>query len=371
MIKKDYYEVLGVPRNASEEEIKKSYRKLAMKYHPDRNPGDMASEEKFKEAAEAYEVLRDQEKRGIYDRYGHDGLRGTGFTGFRGFEDIFSSFGDIFEDFFGFSGFGGFSEARQRSSAQRGSDLRYDLSITLEEAASGKETEIAFDNLAECKECKGTGAKPGTSTKKCPTCGGRGQVVSSHGFFSISRTCSHCKGEGSIIADPCSKCKGRGRIKVKKKLSVKIPAGVDTGSRLRLEGEGEAGSKGGPQGDLYIRINIEPHEFFHRDGDDILCQIPISFAQAALGDEIEVPTLNGSKKIKVPRGIQPGETIRLKEEGIQNLRGFGRGDQIIQFLVKTPTNLTKEQEKLLLEFAKYEKDKKKEEKGFFARFKNN
>lgn len=371
MIKKDYYEVLGIPRNASEEEIKKSYRKMALKYHPDRNPGDKNSEEKFKEAAEAYEVLRDQEKRSIYDRYGHEGLRVTGFTGFKGFEDIFSSFSDIFEDFFGFGGFGGSTETRRRPAQQRGADLRYDLYISLEEAAFGKETDIAFEKYDECKTCNGSGAKKGTSTKRCPTCGGRGQVTTSQGFFSISRTCPHCRGEGTIIPNPCKQCKGKGLVKAKKKLTVKIPSGVDTGARLRLEGEGEAGLKGGPRGDLYIRINIEPHDFFRRDGDDILCQVTISFPQAALGDEIVVTTLNGPKKVRIPKGIQHGETIRQKGEGIQNLKGFGKGDQIIQFLIKTPTNLSKKGEELLREFSSLERKKKTEEKGFFTRFKNN
>jgi molecular chaperone DnaJ len=368
MIKKDYYEILGVARNATEEEIKKSYRKLAMQYHPDRNPGDKNAEEKFKEAAEAYEVLRDKEKRDIYDRYGHDGLRGTGFTGFRGFEDIFSSFGDIFEDFFGFSGFGGFSQSERRSASQRGADLVYDLVITLEEAAFGTKKEISFDKYDECKECRGSGAKPGTSAEKCSTCGGRGQVTKSQGFFSISTTCPHCRGQGTVIKDPCKKCHGKGLIKTKKNLTAKIPPGVDIGSRLRLEGEGEAGLRGGEKGDLYIRINIKPHEFFHRDGDDILCQIPVSFIQAALGDEIEVPTLNGPQRVKIPKGIQPNETIRLKGEGIPNIRGFGKGDQIIQFLVKTPTDLSDKQEELLKEFVKLDENKS-EEKGFFARFK--
>jgi molecular chaperone DnaJ len=369
MTKKDYYEILEVPRNASEEDIKKNYRKLAMKCHPDRNPGDKEAEEKFKAAAEAYEVLRDKEKRSVYDTYGHEGLRGTGFTGFRGFEDIFSNFGDIFEDFFGFSGFGGSSAEERRSTAQRGADLVYDLGMTLEEAAFGTKKEISFEKYDECKECSGTGAKPGTSPENCPTCQGRGQVTNSQGFFSISSTCPHCRGQGTVIKNPCGTCKGKGLIKVKKKLTAKIPPGVDTGSRLRLEGEGEAGVRGGSKGDLYIRMNVKPHEFFHRDGDNILCQIPISFPQAALGDEIEVSTLNGPKKIRIPKGTQPNETIKLKGEGIENVRGYGKGDQIIQFLIQTPTSLSEKQEELLREFGKLDKDQV-EDKGFFAKFKN-
>jgi molecular chaperone DnaJ len=349
MQKRDYYEILGIPRNAEEEEIKKAYRKLAMKYHPDRNPGDKETEEKFKEAAEAYEVLRDQEKRSLYDRFGHEGLKSTGFSGFGGFDDIFSSFGDIFEDFFGFGG-----RTRTRTAPQRGADLRYDLRISFMDAAFGKETEIKIPKYENCHVCGGSGAKPGTRPIKCPNCGGRGKVVRSQGFFSISTTCSRCRGEGEIITEFCRECGGRGKVKSVKKVSLKIPPGVDTNSRLRLQGEGEEGEKGGTSGDLYIIIEVEPHDFFKREGNDIFCQVPISFPQAALGAKIEVPTLEGSEKIIIPRGTQTGHTFRLKGYGILHLRGYDRGDQIIQVIINTPTKLTKRQEELLRELAEIE-----------------
>jgi len=357
MVKRDYYEILGVSRNASEEEIKKSYRKLALKYHPDRNPGNKEAEEKFKEAAEAYEVLRDPEKRSLYDRFGHEGLRGTGFSGFTGFDDIFSSFSDIFSDFFGF---GTSTRSRSRTSAQAGADLRYDLSISFLDAAFGKDTEIEINKLERCTTCRATGLKPGTSPAICPYCQGRGESTRSQGFFTMSSTCSYCRGEGQIINDPCPDCRGKGRVRIKKRLSVKIPPGVESGSRLRLRAEGEEGVNGGPRGDLYIFIYVEPHEFFQRQGNDIICQIPISFPQAALGAEIEVPTLNGNKKVTIPKGIQSGEVVYLKGEGIPYLRGGGRGDQIIQVMVKTPTKMTKRQEELLREFAQEEEHSSKE-----------
>ncbi len=348
MTKRDYYEILGVDRNTSEDEIKKSYRKLAMKYHPDRNPGNKNAEEKFKEAAEAYEVLQDSEKRNIYDKYGHEGLTGTGFRGFSGFEDIFSSFGDIFEDVFGFS-----TGRRRPGTADRpGSDLRYDLNISFTDAAFGTSTDIEIGKLVKCWECGGTGATPGTAPEICPRCGGRGQVTQSSGFFSISTTCPKCHGEGRTIKNPCRVCMGTGRAKTKRTVHIKVPAGVDTGSRLRLNGEGEEGEFGGPSGDLYIFIYVEPHEFFKREGDDILCQVPISITQAALGANIEVPTMEGTERIKIPKGTQNGKLFRLKRKGILHLRGFGRGDQIVQIIIKIPTNLNKKQEKLLREFAK-------------------
>ena len=343
MAKEDYYHVLGVSREADEEELKKAYRKLALKYHPDRNPNDKESEEKFKEAGEAYEVLRDPEKRQMYDRFGHDGLKGSNFGGFAGFEDIFSNFGD----FFGFS-----PRGRTRTRARKGADLRYDLQISFMEAAFGKETEIEIKRHEACPTCEATGLEPGTGPTTCPHCQGRGEVSRSQGFFTISTTCSHCGGAGQVITDPCSTCHGQGKIPKKKRITVKIPPGVETGSRLRLREEGEEGGHGGPPGDLYIVIHVELHEFFERRENDIFCQIPISFPDATLGAEIEIPTLNEARTISIPPGTQTGEVFYLRGEGIPNLRGRKRGDQIIQVIVKTPTSLTSRQEELLLEFAK-------------------
>jgi molecular chaperone DnaJ len=348
MAKRDYYEVLGVSRNASEDDIKKAYRKLALQYHPDRNPGNRDAEEKFKEAAEAYEVLRDPQKREIYDLYGHEGLKGTGFTGFRGFEDIFTSFSDIFEDFFGF-GTGG--RRRRRTYAQPGEDLRYDLTISFEEAAFGKEVDLEIPTTEGCPTCHGAGTAPGTSRSECPYCHGTGQVTHSQGFLTISTTCSHCGGEGNFITNPCEECGGTGKVKGKKKIHLTIPGGVDTGSRLRVQGEGEQGAHGGPPGDLYVIIHVESHEFFEREGDDIYCQIPISFPQAALGTRVDVPTLEGMKPLEIIPGTQSGEVFRIPRAGTKHLRGAGRGDQIIQIIVKTPTRLTKQQKELLQEFA--------------------
>ncbi|MBW2038849.1 MAG: molecular chaperone DnaJ [Deltaproteobacteria bacterium] len=351
MANRDYYEILGVPRNASEEEIKKAYRRMALKYHPDRNPGDKGAEERFKEASEAYEVLRDPKKREIYDFYGHEGLKSTGFTGFRGFDDIFSSFSDIFEDFFGFS---------PRSSSRRGvagADLRYDLKISLFDAAFGMETEIEILKRGRCEVCNGTGAQPGSTPQTCPHCYGRGQVNRSHGFFTISTTCPYCHGAGRVITNPCKACGGAGVVKKRGKVSLRIPPGVDTGSRLKLRGEGEGGERGGPPGDLYVIIYVEPHEFFEREGDDIICRVPIPFTMAALGGEVDVPTLDGTKKIQIPRGTQPGEIFRLKGEGIPHLNGRGRGDQINEVVVQIPKKLTKRQEELLRGFASLEGEK--------------
>ncbi|MEK6590992.1 MAG: molecular chaperone DnaJ [Nitrospinota bacterium] len=362
-MKRDYYEILGVQKNASENDLKKAYRKLAMQYHPDRNPDNKGSEEKFKEAAEAYEVLRDPEKRNLYDTYGHEGLKSTGFTGFRGFEDIFTSFGDIFEDFFGFG-----TRKRERTYAQAGADLRYDLEISFMDAVKGKETEIEIEKYENCVNCNGSGAAPGTEPTICPLCRGSGQVTRSQGFFHISTTCHHCHGEGRVIKDPCKECRGTGSIKRKRGLSVKIPPGVDTGSTLRLKGEGEEGKRGGPHGDLYVVLRIKEHEFFQRDGYDIVCQVPISFSQAALGAEIEVPTLNGTEKLTIPRGTQTGKILKLEGAGIPHVRGYGRGNQIIQVVVKTPTKLTKRQEELLKELSEISGEEvRHKEKGFFRR----
>lgn len=350
--KRDYYEVLGVSKDASDSDLKAAYRKLALQFHPDRNPGDKTAEENFKEAAEAYDVLRDQQKRRIYDQFGHQGLEGQGFSGFGGFDDIFSSFGDIFEDFFGFS-----SRGRSRSRTQRGSDLRYDMALDFMEAAFGVETAIDLDKAEVCGACEGSGAEPGSEPQTCPQCGGAGQVGRSQGFFTIRTTCPQCRGNGQVIANPCKTCGGQGKVLKRKTVSVKIPAGVDTGSRLRLSGEGEAGAFGGPPGDLYVFVQVRPHDFFQRDGVDVICQIPISFVQAALGDKIEVPTLTGQKTLKIAKGTQPGELFRFRGEGIASLRTGRPGDQIIQVAIKTPTNLNKKQESLLKEFAKQEKAK--------------
>jgi molecular chaperone DnaJ len=352
--KRDYYEVLGTERTATETDLKAAYRKLALKYHPDRNPDDQVAEEKFKEAAEAYEVLRDPQKRQIYDQYGHRGLEGQGFSGFGGFEDIFSSFGDIFEDFFGFGGGG---RRHSRSRAQRGADLRYDLRLSFMEAAFGTETEIRVEKTANCPTCSGTGAEAGTHPETCPHCQGAGQVSRSQGFFTVRTTCPHCRGQGQVITHPCESCHGQGRIMITKKVAVKIPAGVDNGSRLRLTGEGEAGALGGPTGDLYVFIHVEEHELFVRDDTNVICRIPVSFVQAALGATVKVPTLKGEKELVIPKGSQPGDVLRFRGEGIPSLRNGHRGDQVMQIDVKTPTGLNKKQEALLKEFAQLEEKK--------------
>jgi molecular chaperone DnaJ len=343
MAKRDYYEVLGVNKDASEDEIKKAYRKLAMKFHPDRNPDNPKAEEHFKEAKEAYEVLTDGNKRAAYDHYGHAGVdpsagAGAG-AGFGGFSD---AFGDIFSDIFG----GG----RSRSNVFRGADLRYNLEITLEDAARGTETRIRIPALEECETCKGTGAKPGTQPTTCPTCSGHGQVRMQQGFFSIQQTCPRCHGTGKIVANPCQPCSGSGRIKKHKTLSVKIPAGVDEGDRIRLSGEGEAGVNGGPAGDLYVVVHIKPHAVFTRDHNDLHCEMPISFTIAALGGEIEIPTLDGYAKIRVPTETQTGKVFRLRGKGIKGVRSSTHGDLLCHVVVETPVNLTARQKEILQEF---------------------
>jgi molecular chaperone DnaJ len=348
MTKRDYYEILGVQKTASDEEIKKNYRKIAMQCHPDRNPGDKKAEENFKEAAEAYEVLSDKQKREIYDHYGHQGLSNTGFSGFNGFDDIFSNFGDIFEDVFGFGNARG--RGRSRSAARAGADLRYDLQISFIDAAFGKTKDIDLDKLNTCSKCSGSGAAADSSPETCRTCQGRGQVLQSSGFFTISSTCPHCGGHGRVISKPCANCRGTGKEKITKSVQLKIPAGVETGSRLRLRGEGEAGTQGGPSGDLYVFIHVEDHDYFARSGDDIYCRVPITFVQAALGGTIDVATLEEKEKIKIPKGTQNGKTIRLKGKGIPHIRGYGRGDQIVELSVQIPTNLSNKQEELLREF---------------------
>ncbi|MFQ5715956.1 MAG: molecular chaperone DnaJ [Nitrospinales bacterium] len=357
MYKRDYYEILGVNREANESELKKAYRQLALKYHPDKNPGDNAAEEKFKEAAEAYEVLKDTEKRKIYDQYGHDGLKGRGFSGFHGFEDIFSSFGDIFEDFFG-------------ASRRSGSDLSVNISISFEEAAFGTQKTVTINKSVVCSACSGNGCKPGSSPGVCSACRGTGQFIQMQGFFSLKTSCPHCHGMGQVITDPCRQCRGQGRVAKPKQISVAIPAGVDNGSRLRLRNEGESGPRGEPPGDLYVFVHVAEHEFFQRDGSDIFCRMPISFSQAALGAEVEVPLLEPgkTKTISLAGGVQSRDTYRIHGAGIPRLRGHGRGDQIIQFLVETPRKLNKRQKELFAELAEIDgRPVKKKHKGFFER----
>lgn len=346
MTKRDYYEILGISRSASPEEIKKAYRQLALRYHPDRNPGDHEAESRFKEAAEAYEVLRDTEKRRIYDQYGHEGLSRTGFHEFTSFDDIFSSFSDIFGDMFGFPGRRGGTQE-----AVKGADLRYDASITLEESASGTEIELEIPKTLPCEDCGGTGAETGTSPEKCTTCGGKGQVYRSQGFFTISTTCPTCRGAGQVIKKPCKPCKGSGHIVRKKHLKVKIPAGVDTGATMRVPGEGELGELGGPPGDLYVVIAIRPHETFIRQGDDLYLEVSISFVQAALGTILKVPTLDGETDLEIKAGTQPDEIYSLKNKGIKHLRGGGQGSMHVGIKVEIPKKLTREQEELLRKFA--------------------
>ena len=345
MAKRDYYEVLGLNRDASDEEVKKAYRKLAMKFHPDRNPDNPKAEEQFKEAKEAYEILSDGEKRSAYDQFGHAGVdpqagAGAGFGGMGGFAD---AFGDIFGDIFG-GGRGG------RSNVYRGADLRYNLEVSLEEAARGSETRIRIPTMEECGPCKGTGAKPGTQPKVCPTCGGAGQVRMQQGFFSIQQTCPKCHGTGRIIPEPCTTCHGAGRVKQHKTLSVKIPSGIDDGDRIRLAGEGEHGVNGGPPGDLYVQIHLKQHPVFQRDHDDLHCEMPVSFTTAALGGEIEIPTLDGAAKIKVPPETQTGKVFRLRGKGIRGVRSHAAGDLLCHVVVETPVSLTERQRELLREF---------------------
>ena len=350
MAKRDYYEILDVARNASDDEIKKAYRKLAMKYHPDRNQDTPSAEEKFKEVKEAYEMLTNPEKREAYDRYGHAGVDpnmggGGGFGGGAGgFAD---SFGDIFGDIFG----GGGGRSRNAGpQVYRGADLRYNLEITLEQAAHGFDTTIRVPSWDKCDTCHGSGAKPGTSPTTCGTCGGHGQVRMQQGFFSIQQTCPKCHGSGKVITDPCTPCGGAGRIKRNKTLEVKIPAGIDNGMRIRSTGNGEPGTNGGPSGDLYVEIHIKPHAVFQREGDDLHCEMPISFTKAALGGEIEVPTLNGKVSFTIPEGTQSGKTFRLKGKGIKGVRSGYAGDLFCHVAIETPVKLTEKQKDLLREF---------------------
>jgi molecular chaperone DnaJ len=348
LAKRDYYEVLGVNRDASEEDIKKAYRKLAMKWHPDRNPDNPKAEEHFKEAKEAYEVLTDAQKRPAYDQFGHAGVDPSSAAGAgAGFGQGQAGFGDIFSDIFG-EIFGGARGGR--SNVFRGADLRYNMEIALEQAAHGFETKIRIPTLAECATCKGSGAKPGTQPVTCATCRGAGQVRVSQGPFSMAQTCPRCHGTGKTIANPCVTCSGAGRVKHQKTLSVKIPAGVDEGDRVRLTGEGEAGVNGGPPGDLYVQVHLKPHPVFQRDHDDLHCEMPVSFATAALGGEIQIPTLDGSARIKVPTETQSGKTFRLRGKGIKGVRSQQPGDLFCHVVVETPINLTARQRELLQEF---------------------
>jgi len=351
MKEKDYYKILGISRTATDEEIKKAYRQTAFEYHPDRNPGNKEAEEMFKEAAEAYEVLRDPEKRRLYDQYGVEGLQSTGFQGFSGFDDIFDTFSDLFGDVFGFS-----ARRSSRKRPLKGADLRYDLNITLEEVAKGKEMEIEVPREEICEYCNGSGAEAGTSPETCPMCGGKGQVYRSQGFFTVSTTCPKCRGRGQVISRPCKKCRGLGKIARKRKLKVKVPPGVDSGSTMRLTGEGELGEYGGPSGDLYVVIQVEPHDIFERHNDNLICEIPVSFVQAALGATIDVPTLEGEDVLNIKPGTQPGNVYTLRGKGIKHLRGRGYGDLKVKIRVVIPRTLTKEQDDLLRRFAVISQD---------------
>jgi molecular chaperone DnaJ len=355
MAKRDYYEVLGIERATSVEEIKKAYRKLAVKYHPDKNPGDKAAEEKFKELGEAYEALSDPQRRAAYDQYGHAAfdprVRGGGRAG--GFHDPFDIFrevfgggsGSIFEDLFGGSG------QRTPGGAERGADLRYDMELTFEEAVLGCEKEVSVTKMETCDHCSGTGAETGSSSKACPTCGGRGQVLMSRGIFSIAQTCSRCEGAGRVIEKPCKTCRGAGRRERTSKIKIRIPAGVDTGARLRSSGNGEGGLRGGPSGDLYVVLHVKPHDIFQREGDDLICEVPVSFVDAALGAEIDVPTLTGKAQIRIPPGTQNATIFRLRGKGARNVQGYGVGDLHVRAFVEVPTHLNAAQREKLQEFA--------------------
>jgi len=374
--KRDYYEVLGVSRTAVDVEIKSAYRKLALKYHPDRNHGNKEAEEKFKEAAEAYAVLADADKRRMYDRFGHAGLgSGAGFdpSVFTGFEDILGGLGDIF----GFGSVFGAGGPR-RSGPQRGADLRYDLEISFEESARGAETAIQIPRQEPCETCKGSGAAAGTKPTTCPQCQGRGQLRYQQGFFTVARTCGQCRGSGSIISKPCTECKGSGRIPKERKITVRIPAGIATGQRLRLSGEGEAGPSGGPGGDLYVVIHVQDHPFFQRDGNDLFCEIPLNYPTLALGGDIKIPTLEGEENFTVPESTQSGATFTLRGRGMPDVSGRGRGNLIVRVKLVTPKQLTREQKKLLEELAAtLPKEKfqptpadEQEDKGLFDRVKD-
>jgi molecular chaperone DnaJ len=343
--KRDYYEILGVARDAGPEEIKKAYRKLAHRHHPDKNPGDHSAEERFKEISEANEVLGNPEKRQAYDRFG---AAGPG----RGFEGFDSGFGSIFDDIF--EGFFGGRTGRSTRGAQRGADLRYNLEIRFEEAAGGVEKEIVIPRMETCRACRGSGAKPGSQPVVCRACRGTGQARFSQGFLTVSQTCGQCRGQGRVLEHPCPSCRGLGQVKAERTLTVKIPAGVETGTRLKLAGEGESGVRGGPPGDLYVVITVQEHPIFARHGDDLYCEVPISFTQAALGAQLEIPTLSGRAVFKIPPGSQTGTELRIKGKGLPNVRGYGRGDLVARIFVEVPTHLTPKQRDLLEEYARLE-----------------
>ncbi|WP_152047714.1 molecular chaperone DnaJ [Aureimonas psammosilenae] len=370
MVKADYYEVLGVVRTADDKVLKTAYRKLAMEFHPDRNPGNASAEARFKEVGEAYEILKDPQKRAAYDRFGHQAFQnGGGGAGFRG--DFASSMADVFDDIFGemMGQRRGGARSGGASGRERGSDLRYNMEVSLEEAFAGKTAEISVPTTIQCDVCTGTGARPGSGAKTCPTCAGQGRVRAAQGFFAIERTCPTCQGRGEIVADPCTKCHGEGRLPEERKLGVNIPAGIEDGTRIRLAGEGEAGLRGGPAGDLYIFLSIRPHEFFLRDGADLHCRVPISMTTAALGGGFEVQTLDGvTTRVKVPEGTQTGKEFRVKAKGMPVLRSSQVGDLFIQVAVETPQNLSRRQRELLEEFEQISSsDNSPQSTGFFSR----
>lgn len=371
MGKEDYYNVLGVERNASQDDIKRAYRKLALKYHPDKNQGNKQAEEKFKIAAEAYEVISDPDKRRRYDQYGHEGLRGGESRGFGNFEDIFDAFGDIFGGGGGGSIFEDFFGGGSRQAEQRGASLRCDISIDFKEVATGTEKTIEITKRDFCEECRGTGARKGTSPVSCPYCKGKGEIHQRQGFFTIRTTCPKCQGNGKIIETPCAKCGGHGVYPKKSNIKVQIPAGIEDGSRLRVSGQGESGANGAHPGDLYCDIHIKPHSIFKRHDYDIICEFPITFTQAALGCEIDVPTILGKlRKVRIPAGMQTDEIISVKGEGFPHVRGFGVGNLLVHVVVETPTKLTPRQEELLREFAKSEhKNVTLKRKSFFQKVK--
>jgi molecular chaperone DnaJ len=351
--KRDYYEVLSVTRTASDSELKSAYRKLAMQYHPDRNPGDKIAEERFKEAAEAYAVLCDPEKRSLYDRFGHQGVR-SATGGGAGFDpSVFNEFGDFADILGNMFGFGDlFGNARRRGGPQRGADLRYDLEIAFEESAKGVETTIQIPRQENCETCHGSGAAPGSSPTTCSMCRGQGQVRTQQGFFTVARTCPQCQGAGKIVTKPCTTCRGAGRISRERKLTVKIPPGIATGQQLRLTQEGEAGSAGGPPGNLYVVVHVQEHEFFRRDGNNLFCEVAVNFTTVALGGDIQVPTLDGAESVKIPEGTQTGTTLKLRGKGMPDVNGRGRGDLFATVQVQTPKKLTKDQRHLLEQLAK-------------------
>jgi molecular chaperone DnaJ len=368
LAQRDYYEILGVSREASPDDLKKAYRRLALQFHPDRNPDDPEAEERFKEASEAYAVLSDPDKRRAYDRFGFEGVGAAGAGGFQDFGDL-GNFTDLFNDLFG-DLFGQRPGGRRRGRSQRGADLRYNLEIDLRDVVTGLDAQVQIPKMRPCSTCSGSGARPGTRPEACSRCRGSGQVVLQQGFFRISRPCDACGGAGEIVRERCSDCRGAGRIEGMQSIKVKVPSGVDEGMRLRLTGEGEAGIAGGPPGDLYVVISLRPHPIFERQGAEIHCQVPVAFTQAALGAEVEVPTLDGPLPLRIPEGVQTGKTFRLKGQGLPSLRGQVRGDEVVQIFVETPTKLTRRQRELLEEFAAEGHDVSPVTKSFLAKLRD-